>query len=42
LAANDIPIEIKARFTNLYVQLNPVQLRTTIDAKVAKLWKLSR
>jgi len=42
LAAKDIPFETKARLTNLYVQLNPVQLRTTIDAKVAKLWKISR
>jgi uncharacterized protein YueI len=42
LAAIDIPFETKARLTNLYVQLNPVQLRTTIDAKVAKLWKISR
>lgn len=42
LAAKEIPIETKARLTNLYVQLNPVQLRTTIDAKVAKLWKISR
>ena len=42
LAAKDIPFETKARLTNLYVQLNPVQLRTSIDAKVAKLWKLSR
>jgi hypothetical protein len=42
LAANNIPFETKARLTNLYVQLNPVQLRTSIDAKVAKLWKISR
>jgi hypothetical protein len=42
LAAKDIPFETKARLTNLYVQLNPVQLRTTIDEKVAKLWKISR
>lgn len=42
LAAKDIPFETKARLTNLYVQLNPVQLRTTIDEKVAKLWKLAR
>jgi uncharacterized protein YueI len=42
LAAIDIPFETKARLTNLCVQLNPVQLRTTIDAKVAKLWKISR
>jgi uncharacterized protein YueI len=42
LAANVIPLETKARLTNLYVHLNPVQLRTSIDAKVAKLWKISR
>ena len=42
LAAKGIPIEAKARLTNLYVQLNPVQLRTVIDAKVANLWKISR
>jgi len=42
LAAKDIPLETKARLTNLYVQLNPVQLRTSIDAKVAKLWKTLR
>jgi hypothetical protein len=42
LAAKDIPFETKARLTNLYIQLNPVQLRTTIDAKVDKLWKISR
>jgi len=42
LATKDIPFETKARLTNLYVQLNPVNLRTTIDAKVAKLWKISR
>lgn len=42
LAAKDIPFETKARLTNLYVQLNPVQLRTTIDEKVAKLWKIPR
>jgi len=42
LAAKDIPFETKARLTNLYVQLNPVQLRITIDEKVAKLWKIAR
>ncbi len=42
LAANDIPLETKARLTNLYVHLNPAQLRSSIDAKVAKLWKISR
>ena len=42
LAAQDIPLETKARLTNLYVQLNPVQLRISIDQKVAKLWKILR
>ena len=42
LAAKEIPFETKARLTNLYVQLNPVQLRNSIDAKVAKLWKIAR
>lgn len=42
LAAKEIPIETKARLTNLYVQLNPVHMRTTINAQVAKLWKISR
>jgi len=41
LNSMDIPFESKARLTNLYVQLNPVQLRNIIDQKVAKLWKLS-
>ncbi len=41
LAAKEIPLETKARLTNLYVHLNPVQLRTSIDQKVAKLWKIS-
>ena len=42
LAAKEIPLETKARLTNLYVQLNPVQLRTAIDQKVAQLWKIAR
>jgi len=42
MASKDVPFESKARLTNLYVQLNPAQLRTTIDEKVAKLWKISR
>jgi hypothetical protein len=40
LASKAIPFETKARLTNLYVHLNPVQLRTTIDQNVAKLWKI--
>ena len=42
MAAKDIPFQTKVHLTNLYVQLNPVKLRTTIDQKVAKLWKLFR
>ena len=38
----DIPLETKARFTNLYVKLNPVTLRNSIDLKVAKLWKIAK
>jgi hypothetical protein len=42
LASTVIPLPAKARLTNLYVQLNPVTLRTTIDQKVDQLWKISR
>src|SRR5271157_382993 len=42
LASAHVPLEAKARLTNLYVRLNPVLLRTTIDRKVDQLWKLSR
>lgn len=38
----DIPIVTKARLTDLYVKLNPVVLRNSIDQKVAKLWKLPK
>jgi hypothetical protein len=41
LADQEIPLEGKARLSNTYVQLNPVRLRTMIDEKVAKLWKIS-
>lgn len=42
LALDSLPLEIKARLTAQYVQLNPVTLRTSIDAKVAQLWKIVR
>ena len=42
LALDTLPLEIKARLTAQYVQLNPVALRTAIDAKVALLWKIVR
>jgi hypothetical protein len=42
LERNDISLEAKARLMNLYVQLNPAELRRRIDQKTAKLWKISR
>jgi hypothetical protein len=42
MARKDIPPQTKARFTNLYVRLNPVALRNSIDRKVDKLWELSK
>jgi hypothetical protein len=42
LERTDIPLEAKAKLMNLYVQLNPAELRRSIDRKTAKLWKLSR
>ena len=38
----DISLETKARLTNLYVRLNPAQLRRRIDENIAKLWKISK
>jgi hypothetical protein len=38
----DISLDVKARLANIYVQLNPAELRRQIDQKVAKLWKISR
>jgi hypothetical protein len=42
LALNQLPIEVKARLTSIYVQLNPVTLRASIDANVERLWKIVR
>ena len=42
LEHQDISLPSKARLANLYVQLNPAELRRQIDLKIAKLWKLSR
>ena len=42
LERKDISTEAKARLMNLYVQLNPAELRRSIDQKTAKLWKISR
>lgn len=41
MALKDIPLSTKARLTEVYVRLNPVRLRMSIDAKVAKLWKIA-
>ena len=42
LALDILPLDVKARLTAHYVQLNPVKLRACIDAKVAQLWKIVR
>jgi hypothetical protein len=42
LAFDTLPLDVKARLTALFVQLNPVSLRASIDAKVAQLWKIVR
>lgn len=42
LALENIPMQVKARLMAQYVQLNPVILRNSIDAKVALLWKIVR
>ena len=38
----DISLPAKARLLNLYLQLNPAELRRCIDQKTAKLWKIPR
>jgi len=42
LSSKDVSLEDKAHLLNLYVHLNPVTLRNSIDQKVAYLWKLIR
>ena len=42
LERKDISLQAKAQLMNLYVQLNPAELRRRIDQKTAKLWKISR
>jgi len=42
LALDSIPVQIKARITEQYFHLNPVALRSSIDSKVALLWKIVR
>lgn len=38
----DVSTEVKTRLSQLYVQLNPAELRRQIDQKTAKLWKISQ
>ena len=42
LSSDQVEVTMKARLCYQYVQLNPVKLRTSIDQKVAKLWKSIR
>jgi hypothetical protein len=42
MARSDIPLVTKACLADLYVKINPVHLRNSIDLKVAKLWKLPK
>jgi hypothetical protein len=42
LECQDISLPAKAQLVNLYLQLNPAELRRRIDLKTAKLWKISR
>lgn len=42
LELDSLPVEIKARLTHHYLYLNPVALRSSIDSKVALLWKIVR
>jgi hypothetical protein len=42
LDRQDISLQAKAQLMNLYLQLNPAELRRRIDQKIAQLWKLSR
>jgi hypothetical protein len=42
LERQDISLPAKAQLMNLYVQLNPAELRRWIDQKTAQLWKISR
>ena len=42
LERKDISLQTKARLTNIYITLNPAELRRQIDLKTAKLWKISR
>jgi len=40
LASEDVAFPDKASLSNLYVRLNPVTLRATIDLNIGKLWRI--
>lgn len=42
LASGFVSLDVKASLTNLYLYLNPVTVRNSIDQKVARLWKIVR
>jgi hypothetical protein len=42
LERKDISLDAKARLVQIYVQLNPAELRRQLDQKIATLWKISR
>jgi hypothetical protein len=42
LEREDISLPAKARLMNLYLPLNPAELRRQMDSNIAKLWKISR
>ena len=42
LSSAQVDLKVKAQLCHQYLQLNPVVLRTSIDQKVALLWKIVR
>ena len=42
LRSDQVDLAVKARLCHQYLQHNPVKLRTSIDEKVATLWKIIR
>ncbi len=42
LERQDISLGAKARLAQIYVQLNPAELRRRMDQKIAHLWKISQ
>ena len=42
LSSDQVALDVKASIMNIYLHLNPVNLRDSIDQKVAMLWKIVR